>query len=498
MELSNEQLYAFQKFKEGQNIFISGAGGSGKSFLIKHFVHHLMTSSSFPKKTFQVASTTGCSSVLLSENIQNTLEYGKMISVKTIHSWSGIRLCKGDDDKIISSVLKNRHVLSIWKKTHILIVDEVSMMSSKILTILEKLARIIRKNTLPFGGIQLVFLGDMYQLAPVPDIDDPETSKFCFESPVWNTIFPIENHIELKTIFRQTDDSFKEILNQIRIGELSETNKTILKNMVGKKFIPQNENSAIPTKILSTRSKVDFVNHSQYSNITEMEHIYTIKINTKCRVFIDSSRPISPEDIEICNHLSQKEIEYEIQTMKNSIPSPEQLKLKKGCPVMCLVNLNMDMGISNGSLGIIMDFHSNDNPIVLFNNGICMEIEPHIWQNTEYPCLCISQYPLGLSFANTIHKLQGASLDMGIMDLGISIFAEGQIYVALSRVRSLDGLYLLAFHPQKIRVNPKVTEFYRKFPTCVFSQPLQPPTTTTTTTFEDDIKRFAFNYSSFK
>jgi ATP-dependent DNA helicase PIF1 len=214
-----------------------------------------------------------------------------MISVKTIHSWSGIRLCKGDDNKIIQSVINNRYALKEWKKINILIIDEVSMMSYKIFNILEKIARIIKKNVLPFGGIQVVFLGDMYQLSPIPDKEDPtgESGKFCFESLLWKNVFSQDNHIELTTIFRQTDTIFKEILSEIRIGKISKKNIEILNSYVGRN--PSNDSDTIriiPPKILSTRSKVDYVNNTQYENIDEKEYIFGYRIYTDCNTFVDS------------------------------------------------------------------------------------------------------------------------------------------------------------------------------------------------------------------
>jgi ATP-dependent DNA helicase PIF1 len=459
-ELSPDQMIAFDKFKNGENLFISGAGGSGKSFIISHMVKYLMLKTN---RVFQVTSTTGCSSILLSENLQNTKEYGKMISVKTIHSWSGIRLCKGNENEIIHSILSKKKIVNNWKNIQVLIIDEVSMLSCKILNVLDKIAKQIKKNQAPFGGIQVIFLGDMYQLPPVPDLNDEDTAKFCFESPVWFSIFPIQNHIEFRTIFRQKDETFKKILNEIRIGKLSDEHKEIIKQYVGRTFSSK-DGCPVPTKILSTRSKVDFVNNSQYSNIQEEEHIYNITVQTDCKIFVDSDKIIPVENLQAFKNLSKKEIEFEIQQFQNTLPIGQNvLKLKKGCPVMFLVNTYIELSISNGSLGIVVDFSVQNNPIVLFNNGLRMEITKHIWQNCDYPNICILQYPLCLSFANTIHKLQGSTLDMCIMDLGNSIFAEGQIYVALSRVRSLDGLYLLAFHSQKIRVNVKVNKFYSLF-----------------------------------
>ena len=393
-----------------------------------------------------------------------------MISVKTIHSWSGIRLCKGDEDKIVTSVINNRYVIKEWKKIKVLFIDEVSMLSSKMFTILEKIARISRKSSLPFGGIQVVFLGDMYQLAPVPDSEDTESAKFCFESPVWSYVFPQENHIELTTIFRQTDTLFKEILGEIRIGRLSPEKMGVLREYVGKKVVNDEgstDSGLIPPKILSTRSKVEYVNNSQYENIKEEEHVFGTKTYTNFRVYVDSGKPIAAEEIFMFSHLTPQQVEMEIKSIKSNISAPDELKLKKGCPVMCLVNINLEIGISNGSIGVVEDFVGM-NPVVKFRNGTRLVIEPHTWQNPDYPTICVQQYPLCLSFANTIHKLQGATLDMAVMDLGGSIFTEGQIYVALSRVKSLDGLYLTAFRPDKIRVHPKVVEFYSRFPLLEF------------------------------
>ena len=141
--------------------------------------------------------------------------------------------------------------------------------------------------------------------------------------------------------------------------------------------------------------------------------------------------------------------------------------MKKGSAVLCTVNLDMDQGICNGSQGIVMDILEKDGqvlPIVKFSNGIIKTISPHFWQSEEYPCIMIGQYPLILAWAMTIHKMQGVTLDMGEMDIGNSIFEYGQSYVALSRIRSLEGVYLSAFEPDKVKANPKVVAFYDRIP----------------------------------
>jgi ATP-dependent DNA helicase PIF1 len=184
---------------------------------------------------------------------------------------------------------------------------------------------------------------------------------------------------------------------------------------------------------------------------------------------MDSTKPLSFETIRKCRELSENETKYELDLLMNSIPSAQVLRLKKGAAVMCTVNLDMDNSICNGSQGVITDIKELADgsilPIVKFANGIEKTIQLHHWQSEEYPCLAIGQYPLCLAWALTIHKIQGATLNMAEMDIGQSIFEYGQSYVALSRIRSLDGLYLSAFNSRKIGANPKVTEFYNTIPT---------------------------------
>jgi ATP-dependent DNA helicase PIF1 len=137
--------------------------------------------------------------------------------------------------------------------------------------------------------------------------------------------------------------------------------------------------------------------------------------------------------------------------------------LKKGAAVMCTVNLDMENGICNGSQGIVIEIIEStphNIPVVRFSNGITKKLSIHYWQSEEFPTIAVGQIPLCLAWALTIHKIQGATLEMAEMDIGQSIFEYGQTYVALSRIKSLDGLYLSEFHPFKIKANPKVKQYY--------------------------------------
>ena len=173
MQLSNEQNKALELFKQGKNLFITGPGGTGKTELIKYLVKDAKDRN----KNIQVCALTGCASVLLG------------CGAKTVHSWANIGLAAGDSNKIVDRVVKSKYKRKPWQNIDILIIDEVSMMSVKLLEILDDIGRRIRfLPHLPFGGIQIIFSGDFYQLPPVGNTDEPETEQFCFESNKWNSI----------------------------------------------------------------------------------------------------------------------------------------------------------------------------------------------------------------------------------------------------------------------------------------------------------------------
>lgn len=452
IKLSPEQTYALQSFEEGNNIFVTGPGGTGKTELI----HNIVKKSEIIKKKVQVCALTGCAALLLSK-----------CNARTIHSWSGIRQGKGDPEKIISMIYKNKKAMKSWKTTDVLIIDEISMMSKSLLELLDVIGKRIRRNPKPFGGIQLVFTGDFYQLPPVGNNDEPGSTLFCFESSKWEETFPIENHIELTTMFRQIDPLFQSILLNIRKGQIDETQIKVLQTYMNREYDAVKHNGCIPTKLFPTKNKVDFYNQMMFDKLSGQSYEYQIITKTNCRTYLDSNRPISTEDFEKSSEISKTIQEKEIQNLQMNSPCSDSLSLKIGASVMCTTNIDLESGICNGSLGIIVDFHMKLGipiPFVKFANGITREIQIQYWQSEEYPSIAIGQIPLCLAWAITIHKIQGATLSMAEMDIGRNIFEYGQTYVALSRVQSLDGLYLSGFYPENIRANPKVTLFYNQIP----------------------------------
>jgi len=448
--LSPEQITAFERYRLGHNVFITGPGGTGKSYLIKTIKADLEQR----EIKHAVCGLTGCASVLLN------------CCAKTIHSWSGLGLGAGEIHDIVDKAVKNRKANANWKTTRVLIVDEVSMMSLKIFNALNKIGQTIRRNpSKPFGGMQIIFIGDFYQLPPVGRYTEPETTMFCFQSANWFSTFSKENHIVLKTLFRQKDPTYIKVLDEVRQGVISEESAELLKQRTIAKYA-DNGTGIIPTKLFPRNADADRVNQMMYMKLKDEEQTYNYAKHTNMQTFAESGKPIQPEVLIRCADLSREEVEQQLELLMENCKVNKELKLKKGALVMCLANIDIDAGICNGSQGVIVDFVQSATlgtrfPIVRFLNGITMQISPKVYQHGDYPRIGIEQLPLRLAWAFTIHKSQGITLEIAEMDLGSNVFEYGQSYVGLSRVRSIEGLYLSGFNPQKIKTNPTVTEFYK-------------------------------------
>lgn len=442
--LSLEQKYAFYKYRAGANLFITGPGGTGKSHLIKTIKQDLEQRGT----KHAVCALTGCAAVLLN------------CCAKTIHSWSGIGLCQGESTEIVDKASKNRKANTNWKSTRVLIVDEVSMMSQKMFDVLDRIGQIIRKNPLrPFGGIQVIFIGDFYQLPPVGKRDDPETMRFCFESGRWASTFPAESHIALSTMFRHKNPEFVKVLDEVRQGVLTPESSALLQSRM---LEPPATTDIVPTKLFPRNADAERVNDTMYAKLTDAENIYDSKRLTRLSTYAETGTPIPVELMARTEALTADEIKQQLDLFEENSKVVPKLRLKKGAVVMCLANLDTDSGICNGSQGIVVDFVGGSNvPIVKFINGITMPIPAKLYQHGDYPRLGIEQIPLRLAWAFTIHKSQGVTLDLAQMDLGSNVFEYGQSYVGLSRIRTLEGLYLSGFNPQKIKTNPRVAAFYQ-------------------------------------
>ena len=436
IEFTPSQQKAIDKYINKENIFITGPGGSGKSAVIRKIVEHA-------DKTgirYQVCGLTGCASVLLK------------CGAKTLHSWSGIGLGKGAIEIVSHKVAANKYKRNNWRNVDLLIIDEVSMMSEHLIELLDMTAKKCRKNNRLFGGLQVIFSGDFYQLAPVGDRDDESkrTHNFCFESPICDQLFPNDNKICFNEIFRQTDNTYTKILNQIRVGKISKKSIKTLTDRVGKKYTGTDIK---PTRIYPLKKLVSKLNTTSMAKLTGSERKFKIE-----------AAPIPDMNSFRELNITPDQIKTEIEYLKNNVNCDKTLVLKKGAQVMCIVNIDVDgssASICNGSQGVVEDFDSiTGYPIVKFRNGITRLMKPHSWDSELYPNVSVLQVPLILAWAITIHKAQGASIELAEIDIGNSVFACGQTYVALSRVVSLDGLYLTSFNYKKIKVSSKVKKFY--------------------------------------
>jgi ATP-dependent DNA helicase PIF1 len=429
MELSDEQTRVFNAYKNGQNIFLTGPGGAGKSHLIRAIV---LDAKENDIKT-AVCATTGCAAILLGNGS------------KTLHSWAGIGLARGNEDSIVTRIMVDKYKSSNWKKTQLLILDEVSMLSKQLFELLDRIGKRVRKCCRPFGGLQIIFSGDFYQLPPVGNADNPDSSCFCFESELWNETFDVQQ--ELTKIFRQKDKTWIKILHQIRKGAISRKTIQRLNERVAPWDGVISEMDVKPVSLMPTRREVQSINYAKMKAITTDKKTYVYKT--------DYTLPeIKPAKVP-----TQKQMDFERDYLLKNGLFEEELELKVGAQVMCIANLDMEAGICNGSTGIVESMHDK-HVIVRFGNGVKKMIEYHAWMSETYPGFSIQQLPLIPAWAVTIHKSQGATLEKARMNLGGNVFACGQTYVALSRVKTLEGLYLDAFDYTKIKVSKKVQEFY--------------------------------------
>ncbi len=447
MTFSPEQTNAFELFLQGKNIFLTGPGGTGKSFLIQAMVAECARA----RRSCQVCALTGCAAVLLECN------------ASTIHSWSGIGTMNSTEENILRKIQKNKDLKGQWKSTEVLIVDEVSMMSRRMFELLYFLAQRIRLDKRAFGGLQVVFVGDFFQLPPI------DKDGFCFESDQWFEVFPREQHLELTTFFRQSDPVYIDILMKIRKGKLDKPSIALLDQ-----YVARDRDKPI-TKIVPTRKQADYINQSTYEKLTGEEACLGATLRKDLTHYLKDGKAIESSLLATCKELTEKEKTYELENlMKNNHVCPI-LRLKKGTQVMCLRNIDVANQVCNGSQGVVEEF-VKDRPVILFSNGKRMIMEKVWFQSDAYPTLALAQYPLCMAWAVTIHKIQGSSLTHAQIDVGNSIFEYGQTYVALSRIKTMDGLYLMNFQPNRIKSNPKVVAFYESISKSISKNPEGPET----------------------
>jgi ATP-dependent DNA helicase PIF1 len=428
-QLTDEQRKAFALVEKGASIFLTGPGGTGKSFLLKTMYELIPLRT---EKHVTVTALTGCAALLI----------GRF--AKTLHSWAGVGLARESAAVLAATVRRSGKALRRWLATDILIIDEVSMMTPELLEKLDAVAKLLRRNSKPMGGLQVVFVGDFYQLPPVIKDKDEET-PFVFESEVWREI--ISETISLTKILRQTDPVFHTILDEARKGKLSHESLQILQTRTNQ---PWQGLKIRPTLLFTRRAEVDNVNERNLKALKTERRVFRAET-----VFapIEGTKGLTKDSPEV------KRI---VEKMDKDGPYMGELILAIGAQVMLLTNLDFDAGLVNGSRGVITGFDSSGAPLVQFQKGDPIPIPTASWESVEFEGLSRKQIPLKLAYAITIHKAQGATLDCALIDIGTSTFEYGQAYVALSRVKNLESLYIWDVEPTAFRAHPKVLDFYTR------------------------------------
>lgn len=415
--LSDKQKQCLLMMKEGKNIFLTGQAGTGKSLVISTFVKDYEN-----KKIIAVTATTGTAAILLNGT--------------TLFSYLGIGLGNVAPDLLIIQLRKKKFFLKRWIDLDVLIIDEVSMLSPELFDKLELVARSIRHSTQPFGGIQLILTGDFFQL---PNINQKD--MFCFDAETWGACIG-DNVINLNTNFRQQEDNvYQKCLDDVRCGVLRDETIKILK--ARENVVLKNDYGIQPTKIYSLNVNVDEENEIQLDKLDDGN--------------------IEFREYEL-NYELFKKVAMVAEKIKKGCNAPQVVQLCKGAQVMLLYNMDLESKLVNGSRGIVTGFDSENNPIVKFLTGAVRTIPPKNWEIEENGEIVInvSQIPLKLAYATTVHRSQGATIDYAEVDME-GIFEYGQAYVALSRVKSLAGLSIKNFNPHVIKAHPKVVEFYKKY-----------------------------------
>lgn len=421
------QTDALRILNAGANVFLTGAPGAGKTYVLNQFVKQARQRGA----SVAVTASTGIAATHLNG--------------QTIHSWSGVGVAQVMTDTLLKQI-KTRRGKRI-RATDILVIDEISMMHAWLFDMVDQACRVVRRSPEPFGGLQVVMSGDLFQLPPVSNTrrdrelvaPPPELvamreryakagrnpNGFVTESLIWPELNPVVCYLTEQ--HRQDTGQLLDVLTDIRQGTVTDTDRQALDTRIGVE--PAGDDVAI--SLYPNNRQADALNDSKLAQINEPEH----------RFEAESSGQVSL-----------------IKRLKSTMLAPEMLSLKVGAAVMALRN-DTNQQYVNGSLGTVVDFVSTtegEYPMVDFENGHTVIMQPAAWEmmDGETVLASVKQVPLRCAWAITIHKSQGMTLDRARMDLRRT-FAPGMGYVALSRVESMDGLYLDGINERAFLVSPE-------------------------------------------
>ena len=405
-----KQTKALSIMKAGKNIFLTGSAGAGKTYTLNQYIRYLRAR----KILVAVTASTGIAST--------------HINGMTIHAWSGLGLKKSLTKNDLNAISEKKHIKEHLEKTKVLIIDEISMLHRNQLDAINDILQFIRNNKAPFGGLQVIFCGDFFQLPPVGEAEESNRDKFAFMSDAWVKAAPVICYLTEQ--HRQKGDNLDKILNEIRRGAVDENSMQLLR------LASKNILADVP-RLYTHNMDVERI------NAREME-----KLEGRA-MFFSAEKKGNPKLLEM---------------LMSNVRTDDQLQLKIGAKVMFIKN-NFDKGYINGSLGTVVEFTPEATPVVALKDGKRIFCEKEKWAIEDEKGNALAsfeQYPLRAAWAITIHKSQGMTLDAAEIDLS-STFEKGQGYVAISRVRSLEGLFLKGFNTLALELDALAMKADQRF-----------------------------------